>query len=64
MVVIGGEIKKGMSRGMPWPQTGATHCHEQLGLPDKGCAIKGLEFMLGLGHRTCGRCVCQVPYCG
>ncbi len=20
----------------------ATHCHEQLGLPDKGCAIKGL----------------------
>ena len=57
-------IKKGVSTGMPWPQTGATHCHEQLGLPDKGCAIKGLEFMLGMGHRTCGRCVCQVPCCG
>ena len=27
---------------MPWPQTGATHYHPQLGLPDKGCAIKEL----------------------
>ncbi len=27
---------------MPWPQTGATHYHAQLGLPDKGRAIKGL----------------------
>ncbi len=28
---------------MPWPpKTGATHYHEQLGLPDKGRAIKGL----------------------
>ena len=28
---------------MPWPQkTGATHYHAQLGLPDKGHAIKGL----------------------
>ena len=26
--------------GMPWPQTGATQYHTQLGLPDKGCAIK------------------------
>ena len=24
---------------MPWPQTGATHYHAQLGLPDKGRAI-------------------------
>ena len=31
-----------MSRGIPWPQTGATHYHAQLGLPDKGRAIKGL----------------------
>ncbi len=32
-----------MSRGgMPWPQTGATHYHAQLELPDKGRAIKGL----------------------
>ena len=27
---------------MPWHQTGITHYHAQLGLPDKGCAIKGL----------------------
>ena len=29
-------------RGMPWTQTGATQYHAQLGLLDKGCAIKGL----------------------
>ncbi len=28
---------------MPWPQTGATQYHAQLGLPDKGRAIKGLR---------------------
>ncbi len=27
---------------MPWSQTGETQYHAQLGLPDKGCAIKGL----------------------
>ncbi len=27
---------------MPCPKTGATQYHEQLGLPDKGQAIKGL----------------------
>ena len=27
---------------MPWPKTGATHCHAQLGSPDKDRAIKGL----------------------
>ena len=27
---------------MPWPQTGTTQYHAQLGLPDKGRAIKGL----------------------
>ncbi len=27
---------------MPWPKTGATHYHAELGLPDKGRAIKGL----------------------
>ena len=27
---------------MPLPKTGATNYHAQLGLPDKGCAIKGL----------------------
>ncbi len=28
---------------MPWPQTGATLYHAQLGLPDKGRAIKGVD---------------------
>ncbi len=28
---------------MPWFQTGATQYHAQLGLPDKGRAIKGLD---------------------
>ncbi len=27
---------------MPWPKTGATHYHAQLGLPDKSHAFKGL----------------------
>ena len=27
---------------MPWPQTGITQYHVQLGLQDKGRAIKGL----------------------
>ena len=28
-------------KGMPWPKTGVTHYHAQLGLSDKGRAIKG-----------------------
>ncbi len=32
------------SGGMPWPQTGATHYHAQLGLPVKGSTIKRLVF--------------------
>ena len=28
--------------GMPWPQTGATQYHAQLGLPDKCHAMKEL----------------------
>ena len=28
---------------MPLPQTGETQYHAQLGLPDKGCALNGLE---------------------
>ncbi len=27
---------------MHWPKTGATQYYAQLGLPDKGCIIKGL----------------------
>ncbi len=48
-----------VSRGMPWPKTGATHYHTQLGIPDKAREIKGLvvsvcnsweplEMLLGL----------------
>ena len=36
---------------MPWPQTGATQYHAQLGLPDKGRAIKGL-VVCKLGTRA------------
>ena len=36
-----------MSRGMPWPKTGATQYHVQLGLPDKDRAIKGLVVCNG-----------------
>ena len=31
-------------RGMPWPKTGATQYHAQLGLPDKSRTIKELVF--------------------
>ncbi len=43
-----------MSRGMSWrPQTGVTQYHAQLGLPDKGRAIKGLVVCLQkLGSRA------------
>ena len=30
---------------MPWSKTGVTHYHAQLGLPDKGRAIKGLVVL-------------------
>ena len=29
---------------MSWPKTGATHYHAQLGFPDKGQTIEGLEY--------------------
>ena len=61
-----------MGGGMPWPQTGATHCPTQLGIPDKGRAMKELVVcyfvwlgsMKGIGHRTCTRCAGLVPCCG
>ena len=35
--------------GISWSKTGTTHYNAQLGLPDKGCAIKGLViFISGL----------------
>ncbi len=51
---------------MPWPpKTGATHYHAQLGLPDKGRAINGLDVCwsmarineYGMGLWTSARCV-------
>ncbi len=36
-----------MSRGMPWPKTATIPYHPQLGLSDKGCAIKGLVVCYG-----------------
>ncbi len=37
---------------MPWPRTGETHYHAQLGLPDKGRAIKA--FVVCAGARNKG----------
>ncbi len=50
--------------GIPWPQTGATHYHAQLVLPDKVRAIKRLFVfyavwlgsMKGMGLRICAIC--------
>ena len=51
---------------MPWPQTGATHYHAQLELPNKGRAIKGSfacyavwlgSMIYGMGLWTSVRCV-------
>ena len=57
---------------MPWPKTGATQYHAQLGLPDRGRAIKGLvvryvvwlESMKGMNLRAYARCACLFPCCG
>ena len=54
---------------MPWPQTGATRHHAQLGIPDKGFTIKGfvvcyelwLGSLKGMGLRTITRFVGLVP---
>ena len=43
---------------MPWPKTGTTHYHAQLGLPDKGRAIKELvvyRVLLNLIPRVFGQ---------
>ena len=54
-------------------QTGATNYHSQLGIPDKGQAIKKfvvfykvwLGYMKVVGHdRTRARCLSLVPCCG
>ena len=57
---------------MPWLQAGVTQYHAQLGLLDKGRAIKGLvfyyllwlEYVKGMGLRTCARCVDLETCCG
>ncbi len=50
--------------GMHWPQTGATHYHAQLGLPNKGlvvCYVVWLGYMIyGMGIWTSTRCVSLV----
>ncbi len=52
---------------MPWPKTGATQYHAQLGLPDKGRAIKGLVVCnkgsraLGPAKRSGPRLLSTVP---
>ena len=49
-------------------KTGSNHYHAQLGLPDKGRAIKGLVvcylLWLKMGLWTSAICVGLVPYCG
>ena len=48
---------------MPWPQTGATQYQAQLGLTDKGGAIKGLIvcYVVWLGSM---KGLGLVPSCG
>ena len=54
---------------MPWPQTGITHYHAQIGLSNKGRAMKGLVVcsevwlgsMKGMGLRNCVRRKVLVP---
>ena len=54
---------------MHWPQTGVTHYHAQLGLPDKVLAINGLvvcyvvwlgSIIYGMGLLTSARCVVRM----
>ena len=57
---------------MSWPQTGATNYHGEVGLSDKGRAIKGsvvyyvvwLGSMMGKGPSTCNttRNIKNIPY--
>ncbi len=54
---------------MPWLQTGATHYHAQLGLQDKGRAIKGLVVCWSINdlwERSMDQRNVRglVPYCG
>ena len=39
---------------MPWPQTGATQYHAQLGLPDQGRTIKRFGCLQQFGSRAFG----------
>ena len=61
-------INSTSSGEMPWLQTGATHCHAQLGLSDKGRAIKRLVVcnsldlgVFGLAKRSDPRLLSTVP---
>ncbi len=54
---------------MSWPQIGATYYHAQLGLSDKGRAIKGIGCLLCIvvwiydGDGPCASCIGLVPCC-
>ena len=50
------------SRGMPWPETGATQYHAQLGLPDKDRAIKGLVVCNSWNQDPLGPAKSSGPY--
>ncbi len=57
--------------GMPWPKTGATQYHAQLGLSDKGRAVKGLVvcyllllYDLWVGYLDKLKVRGLVPFCG
>ena len=54
---------------MPWPKTGTTHYHEQLGLPDKGrqsnswfCLFIIREIWHPLAILGCSRSNVKVSY--
>ena len=52
-----------ISRGKPWPKTGATQKHAQLGLPDKDRAIKRLVVCNNWGVEPLGLINCLVLGC-
>ena len=51
LIVIGLRLNSQITVGiMTWPKTGATHFHAQLGIPDKGRAIKELVVFGKFSH--------------
>ena len=48
--------------GRPWPKTEETHYHSELGLPDKNCARKGLNFCNSRVFSTSGPAKCLANF--